>query len=146
MVTISCTDFEQKIQQLYTEITKEGYKPDVIVGIARGGTIPATRLSYMFGVKEYGITITKNNDNKDIRELQTKILDDLEGKNVLLIEDVLETGDSLRVGKEYLELIKKANVKTAAFYTTSKTTKNPDFYLGEIEEVPAWWWESPIEQ
>ncbi|MCK5474299.1 MAG: hypothetical protein KAI53_02740 [Candidatus Aenigmarchaeota archaeon] len=135
MIQLSYDDFEEKIQQLYTKITEDGYNPNVIVGITRGGNIPATRLSYMFDVKEYSLTITKDGNE---RVLESEITADLTGKNVLLVEDVLETGDSLWVGEKYLENEKGAIVKTAALYITSKTTKKPDFYLKEIKEVPEW--------
>jgi len=114
------------------------YKPDIIIGITRGGLIPARFLSTYLKVKKmYCISVVKNNET---RSVVIEILEDIKGKNILLVEDILETGRSLIVVKDYLKN-KGANVKTACLYTMPMSKINPDYYLKEIKLIQKFPWE-----
>ncbi len=117
---------------------KIDYTPDIIIGIVRGGLIPARLLSSDLKVKDmYAITVKKVGDE---RKVTSDILEDLSGKNVLLVEDMLETGKSLVVAKEYLEN-KGASVKTACLYTMPISKLKPDFSLREVPKIMPFPWE-----
>ena len=114
------------------------YVPDIIVGIVRGGLVPARLLSSELGVKDmYALTVKKVEEE---RKVANDILENINGKKVLLVEDMLETGKSLIVAKEYLEK-KGAEVKTACLYTMPISEIKPDFSLKEITEVVPFPWE-----
>ena len=114
------------------------YVPDIIVGIVRGGLVPARLLSSELGVKDmYALTVKKVEEE---RKVANDILENINGKKVLLVEDMLETGKSLIVAKEYLEK-KGAEVKTACLYTMPMSEIKPDFSLKEITEVVPFPWE-----
>ena len=114
------------------------YVPDIIVGIVRGGLVPARLLSSELGVKDmYALTVKKVEEE---RKVANDILENINGKKVLLVEDMLETGKSLIVAKEYLEK-KGAEVKTACLYTMPMSEIKPDFSLKEITEVIPFPWE-----
>lgn len=118
--------------------SKVDFTPDIIVGLVRGGLVPARMLSSKLKVKEiYCLTIKKIGNE---RKVTNEILDDLVNKKILLIEDMLETGKSLQVAKEYLES-KGASVKTACLYTMSISEIKPDFYIKELSEVTKFPWE-----
>lgn len=117
---------------------KIDYKPDAIIGIVRGGLVPARILSSMLHAKEmYCLTVRKNGDE---RRVVTEITDDLSDKNILLVEDMLETGKSLIVAKKYLEH-RGAKVKTACLFIMPKSEIVPDFFLRKIEEPMHFPWE-----
>lgn len=126
---------EKEVQDLAQKI---GYVPDYIIGIVRGGLVPARLLSSYLGVKEmYGLTVKKTEEG---RKVTTEITDDLHGKNVLVVEDMLETGKSLFAAKEYLES-KGAVVKTACLYTMPLSEVTPDYSLRQVQEVAQFPWE-----
>ena len=132
------TDFEQEMRTLSEKIN---YKPDKIIGITRGGIIPARLLSAFLDVKDmYGIAVKKVGEE---RKVVTDILEDLTGKHVLLVEDILETGRSLIIAKQYLES-KGAKIKTACLYTMSISEIEPDFYLTQIQDVKKFPWEKQL--
>jgi len=83
-------------------------------------TRSAINTTYVLTVKKQG----------DVRSLATQITDDLSGQNVLLVEDILETGKSLQTALKYLKS-KGANVRTAAIYVLPDSEVKPDFYLSE---------------
>lgn len=114
------------------------YQPDCIIGIARGGVIPAVLLAEYLKVKDmYTLKVRiEGNERKIIAEVFT----DISNKNVLLVEDMLETGQSMAVVKNYLQQ-KGAKVKTACLYVMAKTEFVPDYYLREVSEKPRFPWE-----
>src|SRR3989338_2737349 len=96
-----CMDWELFIREIEALSEKVDFRPDIIIGIARGGVIPARLLSTHLQVKEmHCLTVKKISGG---RKIATEILENLEHKKVLLIEDMLESGKSLEAAKGYLE-------------------------------------------
>lgn len=127
--------FEQEIKKLSHKID---CKLDVIIGISRGGVVPARLLSTLLNVKEmYCLSVKKI---KKERKVVTNISEGLTEKNILLVEDMLETGKSLDIAKKYLES-KGAKVKTACLYTMPISIIKPTFYLRQIKEVEKFPWD-----
>lgn len=117
---------------------KIDYTPDIIIGIVRGGMVPARLLSSDLGVKDmYALTVKKVGGE---RKVTSDILEDISGKKILLVEDMLETGKSLIAAKEYLEK-KGAEVRTACLYTMPISEIKPDFSVKEVTEVAPFPWE-----
>ncbi|MBW3568905.1 phosphoribosyltransferase domain-containing protein [Candidatus Parcubacteria bacterium] len=113
-------------------------KPDIIIGIVRGGLIPARLLAKHLGIKDmYCLTVKKYGDE---RLVTNEINENLAGKHILLVEDVLESGTSLIAAKEYLESC-GANVETASMYWQPHTKIQPDYYVAERTEVPVFPWD-----
>ncbi|MBS7618965.1 phosphoribosyltransferase, partial [Candidatus Bathyarchaeota archaeon] len=84
---------------LASMIKASGFKPDLIVGIARGGWIPARLLSDFLNnpnitsIKvEFYLDIGKTKDEPTItQDIQVPVNE----KKVLLVDDVADTGKSL---------------------------------------------------
>ena len=129
------TSFIQELKKLSARID---YRPDIVVGIARGGVIPARLLATELNIDTmYFLTVRKQGDQ---RRVVTEVLDDLVDRNILLVEDALETGKSLIAAKEYL-IAKGARVKTACLYYTPASIIIPDFYLEKVDKLPRFPWE-----
>ncbi len=127
---------EQELQLLTQKLSN--FSPDIIVGIVRGGMIPARLLSTYLDIKTvYCLNVQKQNDG---RKVTVEITDDVTNKKILLVEDMLETGKSLIVAKEYLEN-KGAVVKTACLYTMPTSEFKPDYFLKEIDKSVHFPWE-----
>ena len=122
---------ENEVDNLFRRID---YKPDIVIGIARGGVVPALLLASRLHVCSgdvYFLTVKKNGQERMVR---TEITENISGKNILLVEDMLESGKSLEAAKAYLEN-KGARVKTACLYTSTTTSVIPDFYI-KVERIP----------
>jgi hypoxanthine phosphoribosyltransferase len=129
--------FEREIKSLSKKIEK---KPSAIVAVVRGGLVPARLLARDLHVKDvYAITVRRVGEE---RKLTVDILEDIRGKHLLLVEDMIETGRGLILAKEHLES-KGAFVKTACLYIMPMSEIEPDFYLRKVEEVVRFPWESP---
>lgn len=132
---MSWEELEKEISDLSSKI-REPF--DIIVGIVRGGIVPARMLSKRLKVNSmYCLTVKKLGNE---RKVMNEISEDIRGKNIILIEDMIETGRSLIATKEYLEE-KGAFVKTACLYIMPISEIKPDYFLKEVKEVISFPWE-----
>lgn len=124
--------FEQEIGSLVAKIQN---RPDIIVGISRGGIVPARLLSSQLAVPTmHCMSVEKR------KRVLTNILEDIHGKNILLVEDAIDTGRNLIMVKKYLEE-KGAVVYTACLYTSPRSETTPDYFLRQVDATPEFPWE-----
>ncbi len=132
--------FYKLARQVASKINGSGYKPDLIIGLARGGWVLARVLCDLIGVKDlvslkvehWGITATPDGKAK----LKYPLKVDLTGKNVLIVDDITDTGESMRVSVEYVKSLKPSEIKTAALRHITSSKFMPDFFGEEI----SWRW------
>lgn len=90
---ISNTDVEQGIDKITHHF--QNNKPDIIVGIARGGLVPSVYLSHALNVPLEVITwSTRDRDLKEHSIRIEKILSD--GGTVLFVDDINDSGRTLQ--------------------------------------------------
>ncbi|MCM8762367.1 MAG: bifunctional pyr operon transcriptional regulator/uracil phosphoribosyltransferase PyrR [Candidatus Omnitrophica bacterium] len=108
---ISAREMEYIIKELATSIKKElGMKDIAIVGIRRRGALLADRIKRYLGVKDVPIgylDITFYRDDFSTVGAhpvisETEVLFDIDGKKVLLVDDVLFTGRTVRAALDAL--------------------------------------------
>ncbi|EEH64435.1 phosphoribosyl transferase domain protein [Gleimia coleocanis DSM 15436] len=140
--------FGQAMRDVTQEIVNTGWVPDLIVAIARGGLLPAGAISYAMGVKAIG---TMNVEfYTDVHEtlpepvLLPPLMDvsALEGKKVLVVDDVADSGKTLKM---VMELIAekglsldggasvKVDAKCAVIYKKPQSVIDPDFTWKETD-------------
>lgn len=116
-----------------------GYRPDVIVAIARGGLVPGRLLAKSLDVKTmFSLTVIKSGSERKVASAIDPMF--IAGKNILLVEDMIESGRSLLVSKQYLESL-GASVKTAALYTTPSSETGLDYLLTVRPDIPVFPWD-----
>ncbi len=126
-------EFDAEVRELAQRID---YTPDIVVGIARGGVIPAALLSKILKVKDMFVLKLEREGE---RKISAFLVSDISGKKILLVEDMLETGRGLIAGKKFLEE-KGAEVRTACLYTMPKSEIVPDYSLKVVPEVVPFPW------
>jgi hypoxanthine phosphoribosyltransferase len=136
-VIITWNDFESDINCCINQLNK---KFDLIIGLMRGGSIPATIISNklniplrMLGLKSY----TNDNKQSDIVLYQTcmdsivSIID--QRKNLLIVDDLSDSGNTFQFAVDNYKYIFD-NVYTLAPYTKTGTSLVPDFYSRQFEK------------
>jgi len=114
------------------KIQGDGYKPDVIIGIARGGLVTARILSDLLETPElaiiqieYYVSIAQPRQEPILKQgLSTP----LTGKKTLLVDDISDTGKSLQLAKNHLQQQGAKEIKTATLYAKPQTITKPDYY------------------
>jgi uncharacterized protein len=129
------TEVDKQVQEL---TQKCDAKVDIIVAIVRGGLVPARLLAKYLKIEEmYCLTIVKEGND---RHILSNITVELTGKNILLVEDFLESGKSLIAAKQYLEGL-GATVKTASLSYQPSALVKPDYSNGEQATIPQFPWD-----
>jgi len=131
--------------KLAKKILDSNLKPDILIGIARGGLVVTRILSDImdiFSVATIGVGFydgIKETKKEPIltQELQT----DLTNKKVLLIDDVSDTGKSFEFAVEYLQRRKLQILQTAALHYKPHSIFKPDFFIKETSSWIVYPWE-----
>ena len=122
------------------KIKESGYEPDLVIGVARGGLVPA-RIVCDFLLKKdlacvkvehWGIASTLGT-----AKIKYPLPIDVTGKKLLVVDDVADTGDTYAVLMEYLKEKNPLEVKTAVLQYKTSSTFVPD-YWGEKQEDWKW--------
>ena len=133
----------ENIYRLSREVSKKiakGYDPDMIIGLTRGGWVPARNLCDFLGKKDliglkvehWGVTATKDGEAK----LKFPIDFDLSDKRVLVVDDLTDTGKSMQLAIKHLKTLNPKEIRTATIFHINGSEHKPDFYAKEIE----WKW------
>ncbi len=119
-------------------VADSGYRPDVVVAVARGGLTVAGALAYALGVKNCGTMnvefYTDVDERLDVPVVLPPSLDmvDVTGLRVLVADDVADTGHTLRLVREVL-LQHVAEARTAVLYHKPRSVVRPDYTWRETD-------------
>ncbi len=118
-------------------------KPTVIVGLTRGGWVPARMLCDLLSVKKlYAVKtehwgVTANLDGKAL--LTQELIADVANESVLVVDDITDTGESLMLAMAHLFKKQPAELKSATLLHITHSKIEPDFYAVEVpKEKWAW--------
>jgi len=129
-------DIQQCCKKLATDL-KEKYTHVLdyeIVGISRGGLMPAVIISNLLGIRKvycFGLKTYKDQE-KDGAEIYQ--LPDLTSNKILLIDDISDTGESFSIVKE---IYKHKELVTVSLYMKEETKFVPDI-VGESVNNDVW--------
>jgi hypoxanthine phosphoribosyltransferase len=94
-------------RELAAQIADDGFRPDLILGIARGGLFAAGALGYALDVKNLHLINVEFYTGVDERLDMPVVLPpvpqpvDLSGARVLVADDVADTGATLKLVKDF---------------------------------------------
>jgi len=138
-------DIVKKALALCDKIKKSGFSPDYIVLILRGGATPASILSDCLGIRnvlavkaELYEEIGKPGKNVNIiQPLPQK----LHGKKVLIVDDVSDTGATLKVIVDHLKSLGASEVRVATIHYKPWSEFMPDYFIEETTKWIVYPWE-----
>jgi hypoxanthine phosphoribosyltransferase len=81
-------------------MNKDNWQPDYIVGLTRGGLVPANMLSQYLDIPMHTLKVSLRDDNFDPESNLWMAEDAYEGKNILVVDDINDTGTTLNWIKE----------------------------------------------
>ena len=125
-------------RELAEIVIGDGYRPDVVIAIARGGLTVAGALAYALGVKNCGSMnvefYTGIDERLDVPVVLPPTLDliDVRGLRVLVADDVADTGHTLRLVREVLAQ-HVAEARTAVLYRKPRSVVAPDYAWQETD-------------
>lgn len=117
-------DATRKLAQL---VADDGYQPDMILAIARGGLFTAGAMGYALGVKLLHVVNVEFYTGRDQRLTMPVMLPPVpdpsffEGAKVLICDDVADTGATIALTKEFCEQY-VAEVRSAVVYQKPRSS------------------------
>lgn len=130
---------------LAQEIREDGFEPDVIVGVCRGGWPPARVLSDLLSVADLanvrvefyvGVAETKGEPS-----LTQPVSVNVSGKKVLVVDEVADTGRSLELVKRHLTEQGAREVRIATVYHKPWSAVRPDYCAKKTSKWIVFPWE-----
>ena len=138
---ISWYRFEELARSLADTIRESNYQPDMIIGICRGGYLPARLLADYFGIMD--LASIKIEHYHAMRKHDTAVIRyplaaDVSGKRLLLVDDVSDSGDTFDVAMEHIRQCGAfAQLKTAVLHHKATSTFIPDYRAATVVK---WRW------
>jgi hypoxanthine phosphoribosyltransferase len=129
---MSWDDLGDGTRRLAEAVVADGYRPDIILGIARGGLLVAGAVGYALGVKN---TFTMNVEfytGVDERLEMPMILPpvpelvDFHETKVLIADDVADTGETLKLVKQFCAG-KVAEARCAVLYEKPRSIVQSEY-------------------
>jgi len=120
-------------------VADDGYEPDMILGIARGGLLPAGAIGYALSIKNvYTMNVefyTGVDERLDVPRILPPAPDfvDLSNGKILVVDDVADTGHTLKSVEEFCEG-KVGEVRTACIYEKSHSVVKCDYVWKRTDE------------
>lgn len=124
--------FGQAGRALAQQVADSEFRPDIVLGIARGGLIPAGALAYALDCKNlFTLSVefyTGVDTRLDVPVMLPPFLDiaDLTGAAVLIVDDVADTGKTLELVHEFCAG-HVAQARTAVLYEKSHSIIKADY-------------------
>ena len=119
------------------------WHPEVVVGIAKGGVIPAVYLSSVFRLDFFPIKLSSRQNEEIIsREPRWHVRPGpyLRGKRVLLVDDICVAGRTFRLATAELAELGASEVRTVTLAIHSKSWR-PNYYVLETDALIVWPWD-----
>ncbi len=134
------------------QVAADGFRPDFILGISRGGLLVAGALAYTLGVKNTFTMSVEFSTGVDERLEMPMLLPpipdlvDLQEERVLIADDVADTGQTLVLVKDFLEG-KVAEVKIAVLYEKPRSVVQCEYVWSRTDcwIVFPWSADDPVE-
>jgi hypoxanthine phosphoribosyltransferase len=136
---VSWREIEEGCLNIAEQIANNHEHVDIIVGILRGGWIPARLLSDYLGVDSMGAIEVKFyrgiGETAERPVVTQPLIVDVRDKVVLVVDDVSDTGKTLNTVVGFITHYGPRKVLTATIYVKPWSMYRPDYYY---EETDAW--------
>jgi uncharacterized protein len=109
MLIYSYDHLTKDLEQIVSHLKHKNFRPDLIVGIKRGGLIPAVHLSHTFDVRMECIAwSTRDHVQREHNMVVSEAVD--MGHNVVFVDDINDSGLTMSQLKEHYVGQRNANV------------------------------------
>ena len=159
IISYSYDEMKQDLLDIIRSMNLDEWQPDVILGIARGGLVPATMISHYFDIPLIPVNLSlrdfKSDTNTVANELdQSMMLDFKKYKNLLVVDDIVDSGATVSELNDIFKLFSKFshfNIKYATLYYNETNEFNfvPNYWARKIDKSkdaswivfpPEVWW------
>lgn len=126
MLRYSYAQVKDDLDHIVSHLVHKNFKPDMIVGIKRGGLVPAVHLSHAFDVKMECIAwSTRDHVQKEHNMVVSDAID--MGHNVVFVDDINDSGLTMSQVKQHYVGDRNANVMFTTLITKPESQFTVDY-------------------
>jgi uncharacterized protein len=122
------------------------YDPDLVVGVATAGVIPAAVIADILQIDFYSMKISRRAGGQLVRE-QPELLStapvQAAGKRVLLVDELTTSGDTMRIALAALRDVVPEEIRTATCFSRP-SGYTPDYTALATESLVVFPWDRQI--
>lgn len=141
VLEVSWDLFGELCRALALRVYRE-YDPDLVVGIATAGVIPAAVIADILQVDFYSMKITRREEG-EMPELVTTAPVQAGGRRVLLVDEITTSGETLRLALAALRDVIPADIRTATCFSRPGGF-SPDYHALETDAVVVFPWDRKV--
>ncbi len=126
------------------EIRKSSFKPDIVIAVSRGGWLPARVLSDLLETGVGSVSVEFYVGVAETRKapvLTQGVSVVVAGKKVLVVDDVTDSGESLKLVKAHVSQQGAKEIRVATVYCKPWSGVKPDYYARETRRWVVFPWE-----
>lgn len=161
IIDINYKQMQGHVLDLLRQITNDSWRPDYIVGISRGGLLPATLISQYLNVPLFTLKVTLRDGIEDDCDHNSWMAEDAIGyengefsqlkRNILIVDDINDSGSTINwIKKDWKksiiyndlewESVWYGNVRFAVVVNNSASNERVNYSSMEINKVenPCW--------
>ncbi len=141
LIVLTWEDAIKLSYKLAKMIAESGEAFDTAIGISRGGLVPARIVSDYLGIDDLQIIRARlwGIGARRLNEVEVSLTENLrvKGRKVLIIDEVVDTGKTMRKIISLMYELGASQVKAAVLHYKATSTLQPDYYA---EKLSQWGW------
>jgi hypoxanthine phosphoribosyltransferase len=138
--------FGELCRVLAVKVARAGYRPHLVVGIAKAGVIPGAVVASILRCDFYSLKISRDAGVERVRarpRIFSAAPREAAGRNILIVDEICTSGDTLRLATNALRQVGPADLKTAASLVRPGGYR-PDFHSLETDATVIFPWDRQI--
>jgi hypothetical protein len=146
VLELSWEFFGELCRVLAVKVATSGYRPDLVVGIAKAGVIPGAVVASILRCDFYSLKISRDLAGEKQR-VRPKILSaapkEALDRRVLIVDEICTSGETMRIATNALRQVKPLELMTATSLMKQGGFR-PDFYALETDAMVIFPWDRHI--
>jgi uncharacterized protein len=146
LLELSWEFFGELCRVLAMKVAREGYTPDIIIGIAKAGVIPGAVVASILRSEFHSIKISRDSGGERVHS-RPKILTaaprEAYGKRVLIVDEICTSGETLRMASNAVRQVGPSEMKTATSLIKNGGFR-PDFWALETDQTVVFPWDRQV--
>ena len=146
LLHLSWEDVQRLAEVVAERVRASGFTPDVVVAISRGGFSPARILCDQLSIQRLASLqieyYTDVNQRRSDPQIVIPLNTDVPGLRAVVVDDVSDSGDTLRAATDHVLDRGASEVRVAALHVKPWSSFRPDYYAEEVDAWVVYPWET----
>ena len=143
VLDLSWEFFGELCRVLAVKVATSGYRPDLVVGIAKAGVIPGAVVASILQTEFSSMAVTRQEAGAQ-PVLVSGPPPSIRGRRVLIVDETCDTGSTMKLALNEVRALRPAEVRTAVSFKTGEYA--PDFHAFETDSFIILPWDREIIQ